>query len=900
MAGQIPLRVLLVEDDAGDARIFLHYASALTDYDARVDHATDVQQALLRASESRYDLVFLDMHLGDHTNGVEVLDGLRQAGLDVPVIVLTGAADVQSATEMMKSGAADYLVKDAFSTQVMDRAVRNALAMHTAYVERQEAEEARRESEELFQLLVENALDGINICEFDPVTHKRRLLFANDRYFQMSGYSREQLASAEDLNELIVLHHSMEERRYHYQCIVKGIPFTGSASWKRPDGRQNVHEWSTVSIKKGDKYWIIGIDRDATERRQAEEALRTSENRYRELVEHANSIILEMDPDGRITFFNRFAESFFGYSRQEIIGQNMVGTIVPQELGDVIRNIGRSPQKYSVNENVNVTRDGRRVYVAWTNWPVTDAQGNVLGIVCVGNDVTQRKEAELELVRERTFCNAVIDTAGALIVVLDNQGRIVRFNSACQKLTGYTFEELRGRSLIETLVPAEEKDVVQEVLGGLMEPGSSSTHENHWLTKTGEKRLIVWNNTNVPAEDGNVRWVIGTGLDVTEHRKLEEHLRQAAKLEAVGMLAGGVAHDFNNLLTAILGYVDLNLLQIPRGSQLREDMKQVRAAAKRAAELTRQLLAFGRQQAAGTELLNLNYIVRDVQNMLRRLIEENIELRFVLSDKLLMIKADRTQIEQVLMNLAVNARDAMRDGGVLTVETAVAELDGEYVRTHPGVTEGQYAMLAVRDTGVGMTPEVQKKMFDPFFTTKEVGQGTGLGLSMVYGIVQQHGGTIECESRPDWGTRFSVYLPLAEQQETTTDQDSSFTELPALKKTVLVVEDEDEVRDLVVKALQTCGYAVMTASNGVEGLKLARSHDGPIDLLLTDVVMPKMNGPELAQSVRQLQPDIKLMFMSGYPDSVADVLPGVPMVRKPFTLKVLAQAVEQIFAEDRA
>ncbi len=508
------------------------------------------------------------------------------------------------------------------------------------------------------------------------------------------------------------------------------------------------------------------------------------------------------------------------------------------------------------------------------------------------------RRAERELIHERQFSKAIIDTAGALIAVLDEDGCVVRFNHACETATGYRFDEVSDRPIVGRLVPAEEETSVREVFAALAANSPSVRREHHWLTKDGRRRLISWAYTLVTDADQKVQRVLATGIDVTEQRELEQKLLQAAKLEAVGQLAGGIAHDFNNLLTAIIGYLDLNLPLIPRETALRDDIEVARSAAKRAADLTRQLLSFSRQDVVEPDVVDLNPVIRDVCKMLRHLIEENVEIRLLLWDDPLKVKADTAQLGQVLMNLAVNARDAMPEGGLLTIETTLAELDKDDVSTWPGQPGGSYARLRVTDTGVGMTPEVREQIFDPFFTTKPPGRGTGLGLSTVYGIVTQHGGHVECFSEPGMGTTFRIFLPLAEAAGTTSSDGTSVDAQLGGREKLLLVEDQEDVRRLAVRVLRDFGYDVLSAANGPEAMELLCDCEGRLDLLLTDLVMPRMDGRELAQRVRLKHPEAKLLFMSGYAgDSIsrlrADV-PGFSVLQKPFTAHKLAKRVREV------
>jgi len=381
-------------------------------------------------------------------------------------------------------------------------------------------------------------------------------------------------------------------------------------------------------------------------------------------------------------------------------------------------------------------------------------------------------------------------------------------------------------------------------------------------------------------------------------KKLEAQLLHAQKMESIGRLAGGVAHDFNNLLTPIIGSADLMMMSIGKDHELREDIEEIKKAADRAASLTRQLLAFSRRQVLEPKVINLNDVIPDMDKMLRRLIGEDIDLETALAPDLDQVEADPGQIEQVIMNLAVNARDAMPQGGKLTIETANVDLDEAYAHNHVAVTPGPYVMMAISDTGIGMDKETLSRIFEPFFTTKEKGKGTGLGLSTVYGIVKQSGGNTWVYSEPGKGTTFKIYLPRVEKQIEATEDTEAVAESLTGSETILVVEDNEMVRDLAQSILQHYGYDVLEAQDGEEAIKVSKGHDGPIHLMLTDVVMPGMDGNEMAEHITALRPNLKIIYMSGYTEN-AIVHHGVldlktAFIQKPFTPQSLARKVREV------
>ena len=486
-----------------------------------------------------------------------------------------------------------------------------------------------------------------------------------------------------------------------------------------------------------------------------------------------------------------------------------------------------------------------------------------------------------------------------IYILFDADFRITDWNPAAERIFGYTKEEAVGKQpndLNPPSIHAGATKIMDRIRAGDM--AAHSVNEN--LTKDGRTITCEWFNTPLMTEHGQFGGLLCLGRDVTEQKSLEEQFRQAQKMEAVGQLAGGVAHDFNNLLTIISGYSEILLAKLGSSDPMRESVKAISEAGERAASLTRQLLAFSRKTVLEPKVLDLNEVVRETEKFLRRLIGEDILLTAVLDPAISRVKVDPGQLEQVLMNLAVNARDAMPRGGKLTMETRNVELDEEYARLHAEVKPGRYVLLSMTDTGTGMTPEVKARIFEPFFTTKGVGKGTGLGLAVVHGIVKQSGGHVEVYSEPDIGTTFKIYFPAVEE-EVSAPKGIDAGNGGRGTETILLVEDEDGVRGLAVLVLQTYGYKVLAASNGKEALRLVEKHQGGIDLLVTDVVMPGMGGPELADALQPRFPQMKVLFSSGYTDD-AVVRHGllqekVAFLQKPYTPLALVKRVRQVLDE---
>jgi len=486
-----------------------------------------------------------------------------------------------------------------------------------------------------------------------------------------------------------------------------------------------------------------------------------------------------------------------------------------------------------------------------------------------------RDELEARVGERTEDLRTLIEASPLAIIALDTEGKVRTWNRAATAMLGWTEHEVLGQSY--PIVPDDETRLKR---------------------KDGTLIDVVLSVAPLLGADGRPRGTIAVITDVTERKRLERDLRQSQKMEAVGRLAGGIAHDFNNLLTVIIGRGESVLGSLERSDPARWDVELMLATAERAATLTRQLLAFSRRQVLQPKVLALHEMVGNVVPMLRRLIGEDIEIHTVAGAASGRVRVDPAQIEQVIMNLAVNARDAMPQGGVLMITTTTADVTDVQARRLGGIQSGRWAILSVSDTGAGMDEETRVRVFEPFFTTKPLGQGTGLGLSMVYGIVEQHGGTITVESAPGRGTTFRIYLPRVDDAaaETETTERADPTALGT--ETILLVEDEDEVRELVARMLQRSGYTVLVAADPRTALELSGRHTGPIHLLLTDVVMPEMSGRELRDRLSALRPETKIVYMSGYTDEALGrhgvLEPDVVLLQEPFRFAELADRIREV------
>jgi len=502
--------------------------------------------------------------------------------------------------------------------------------------------------------------------------------------------------------------------------------------------------------------------------------------------------------------------------------------------------------------------------------------------------------------RQERLLRQIIDANPSLIFVKDWNGRFVLVNEATAQVYGTTVAALVGKTDADFNPNLDEVAHFLRHDRDVMSSGQPKVIAEEAVTNPTTRETRWFQTIKMPLrspEEGTAT-LLGVSTEITERKRLEEQLLHSQKMEAVGQLAGGVAHDFNNILTAIVGYTDLLAAELGPNEQQHEDLEEIRKAARRAAALTRQLLAFSRKQVLEPRIIDVNGVVMNLDKMLRSLISENIELKTVLADDLAAARADPNQIEQVIMNLAINARDAMPEGGTVTIETRNATLDDAYAAQHVSVIPGEYVMLAVSDTGCGMDEKTQSRIFEPFFTTKPPGRGTGLGLSTVYGIVKQTGGNIWLYSEPGKGTTFKIYLPAIAALPEDIGKVAPAEALPRGGGTVLVVEDDEQLRRLTHRALASQGYTVLEADRGSTALDIARRHKGHIDLLLTDVIMPDTNGRKLAETIRAARPGLRVLYMSGYPDgaiaSHGMLEPGVAYLPKPFTTEAVTRRVREV------
>lgn len=662
--------------------------------------------------------------------------------------------------------------------------------------------------------------------------------------------------------------------------------------------------------EKGEIIGTTGIARDITERKMTEEALKVSEERYRNLFENAHDLIQSITPDGHILYVNPAWLKTMGYSLEELRHMTVFDILHPDyknKCMTTLQHVMSGESKDNI-EAIFISKDGRQVIVEGT---ASMMQVDGKPVACNGmfRDVTERKKMEEQLYQITHDWEDTFDTIDDMITVHDKDFNIIHANKAAEKLLGLPILNVTPSKCYQyyhgTGAPPEGCPSCDCLKTGLS--SVNEIYEPH-LKMFIEIRAIPRFDSN-----NNLVGLIHVVRDITERRKLEDQLRQSQKMEAVGQLAGGIAHDFNNILTAVIGYSNILKMRMDKDDPLKVNLDHILSASDKGAHLTQSLLSFSRQQVTRLEQIYVNRTIRQIENLLMRLIGGNIELKMMLNPFTVFsdngneqesadvtVMADPVQIDQVLMNLCTNARDAMPDGGILTIETGIAELDKQFTAAYDYGKPGTYAVISVSDTGTGLDEKIKERIFEPFFTTKEVGKGTGLGLSIVYGIIRQHNGYITCSSEIGKGSTFRIYLPIIKSDASEAKPDA----LPAIQSkaaTILLAEDELLVRELTKQGLENFGYNVIEAADGEEAVKRFIENRDTIDMIILDVIMPKLNGKEAYDKIIRIKPGIKALMTSGYPSDFIQkqeiTRQGIAFMAKPVSPAGLVKKVKEELAK---
>ncbi|MFW5868927.1 MAG: PAS domain-containing hybrid sensor histidine kinase/response regulator, partial [Armatimonadota bacterium] len=813
--------------------------------------------------------------------------------------IVSGTIGEQTAVEVMRAGAHDYVMKDNLTR--LGPAVERELREAQNRRERRRAQEALEASEERYRSLVETMGDGISMIAPD-----RTITYANEAFSEMVGYRADELIGM-PLTQLYAPSSQAVLREQLDRRFSEGVSAEYEATLLSRSGREIPVLTHATAMRdaEGEITGALAVIKDITGRKRAEERLRESEERMRAVFDASPDGIVAVTADLRITDCNAvLAEMAGADSVEDVVGRSVTDFVSEDSRERLVRNFNRVLTEGSlrVEEYEAVTLDGARYPIEVSANLICDDDGEPESVVATVEDITERKEAQREIQELAEFRRSIIDQANIWIHVLDRDLNTIVWNPAAAEISGVPeAEALDSRDIWNAMYP--DPDVRAEMLAlatEIIEEGRIlENYESTITTRDGDERTISWNASRLLGPESEPIGLLAMARDVTEHRQLEQQLRQAVKMEAIGRLAGGIAHDFNNMLTAILGNTQLIEMRMDKDDDSQRLLREIQIAARRSADLTRQLLAFSRKQALEAEALDLNTLIERLEPMLERMLGEQIAILTRTDPELGLISADPSQIDQVLMNLVINARDAMPDGGTLTIETANARVSEEEARGRADIDPGPYVTLSVSDTGVGMDAETRERVFEPFFTTKGAEQGTGLGLATVYGIVNQSGGHIHVYSEPGEGTVFRVYLPRVESGEAADldDEERSREDLRG-GETVLVVEDDEIVRKLVTSVLTRHGHTVLSAESAEEALEVAAAHRDGIEIMVTDVIMPGMNGPELAEEMAAHHPDMPVLFVSGYAEEAImheGVLDeGIHFMQKPFGPEKLLRRIRSV------
>ncbi len=754
-----------------------------------------------------------------------------------------------------------------------------ALIANATISETKQAEKVLQESEQKYRNIFENAVEGMF-----QTTPEGRLLNANPALAEMFGFASAQ----EMLNRITDISRSYVDvgRRQIFKKILEeqGVIREFEIQFYRRDGEKF---WVSVNARavkdeNGAILYYEGFNINITARKQAEERLEAERQRLYALLDGLPGFVSLRAPDYSVPYANRYFMEMFSDPKGRVCYEVKFQRQEPCEYCPMFKVFeSNGPQEF---EWAGPNGKTYQVY----QYPFADIDGSPL-VIELGIDISARKQAEA------AFKDLILSAPIGIYILQD--GKCILVNPGFEKITGYREEELLGKRALSLVVPEFAEHVRKNAIR-MLKGETSQPYEYQTITKDGEAKWIM--ETITRTKYLGKRATLGYFMDITGLKKLETQLFQAQKMEAVARLAGGVAHDFNNLLMAVMCLGDMIKEELPSDNRLHQYGDGITKSARQAISLTRQLLAFSRKQVLHPEVINLNKIVTDMEKLLGQFIGEDINLATVLGPNLGMVKADPGQIEQVIMNLVVNARDAMPNGGKLLIETSNKEVDETLAARYGDIVPGNYVVLSVNDSGVGMDKETLTHIFEPFFTTKEADKGTGLGLATVYGIVRQSGGQIEVYSEPGLGTTFYILLPQVKRTLVKTEAEEAPTEPVGGHETILVVEDENILRALICSSLQGYGYQVLEARDGAEALELAGQHEGLIHLMLTDVVMPQMRGTELAEKMAALRPNTKVLYMSGYVEDAARMqemlAAGGAFLQKPFGTKTLLDKVRLVLS----
>ncbi len=745
--------------------------------------------ALLKMCE--FDIVLSDFNIAGF-EGLQVLEAVRAYDPRIPVIIVTGTGSEEIAAQAIKQGASDYVIKRPKHIQKLPQTIFSVIEKKKLIYERELASAEIKKNNLLLQRIIRSPAN-MNIVSLDK---EYRYLFFNEGHREaMKNAWEADIEIGESLLNYIAAKEDRIVAKDYFDRALKGESFSEIQEYGEDERLYRESMYSPILDQDENINGLSVFSIDVTKRKKAETALEESEAKYRELVQNANSIIFRFDIQGRLTFINEFAQQFFGYSEKEILGRKITETIVSKtessgrDLEKMIEAIIRDPEQFVSDDNVGIKRNGEKAWIAWRNKAILDKNGDTTEILSVGIDITKRKEAEEARIRLETAINSVVEC----VMITDADGVIEYVNSAFERITGYTRQEAIGQNP-RFLKSGKHYESFYKSMWTTLKKGS--VWKGHIINKKKDDDLYEIDATISPMMDasGKIINYVAVRRDVTDEIKREKQFRQAQKMEAIGTLAGGIAHDFNNILSSVIGYSELALERAQKGTQLHDNITEVLNAGIRAKDLVKQILAFSRQAEQEFQPVQIKLIVKEALKLLRASLPVTIEIRQNIQSKKLVL-ADPTQIHQILMNLCTNAGHAMREkGGTLEVSLGEVELDRTFTAQNPEIQPGVYQIIAVSDTGHGISANELENIFDPFYTTKQPDEGTGMGLAVVHGIVKSHGGTVKVYSEPGKGSTFKIYLPII---ETKTEPEVTAEEvLPKGSEHILYVDDEKPLVDI--------------------------------------------------------------------------------------------------------
>ncbi len=836
------LLIFLLEDIVNDALLIQQelQGAGLVFTMIRVDTRKEFERQLERAVP---DIILADYIMPQFT-ALDALAIVKKRTPDIPFLLVTGTQSEEVAVECMKLGVDDYILKS--SLRRLPSAVRNA-------IEKKKAKHALGKAETQYRTIVEQAGDGIFISDADG-----NLSEVNTKACTMLGYSRDEM-----------LHMNMRELFSpdvlasdppRLDLLLQGKTILRDRHLRRKDGSEIDTEINVRVVQDGR---ILAIVRDVTDRKNIEKEIRLLAHTLKSVSE----CVSITDLNNNIIFVNDAFLKTYGYSETELLNQPISMLRSPQSPPELTGKILSATLRGGWRgEIINRKKDGTDFPVFISTSVVRDEQGKPIALVGSAIDVTERREAEQLLRKNEERFRSLVQNSSDIITILDARGKILYESESLLRVLGYEQDELVGHSAFELIHSDDVEHVTELFLRSVAQSGAALSVEYRFPHKDGTWRIMQSVVTN-QLQNSSISGIVVNTRDITEQRQLGNRLRQSQKMESIGTLAGGIAHDFNNILGIILGYISIINQQRTNPEEFSKGIEIITNAVNRGAGLVKQMLTFARKADVSVRPVNVNGVVSELLQLLKETLPKTITFTLELESDLPFVDADSNQLHQALLNLCVNARDAMPKGGTLRIATSLARkqlLETKF----PDVRAEQYVRISVGDTGSGMDAETRSRIFEPFFTTKELGKGTGLGLSVVYGIVTSHSGFIDVESEPGLGTTFLLYLPVsAAASETSSLLVGTETHIAGGKETILVVEDEEMLMELLTTILSERGYRVLSATNGVEAVDIVKERGGEIDLVLSDMGLPRLGGWEAYNLMKESFPAIRIVFASGFLES---------------------------------